>query len=74
VDDVSRIARQPWVDVLLVRLDDLPALAKIADDIDLPILVSRPLDSPLPLDQARAACDALQRDLAPLGQFAGYIV
>jgi hypothetical protein len=39
-----------------------------------PIIVIRRLSAPRSLSEARAACDELQRDLAPLGQFAGYIV
>jgi hypothetical protein len=37
-------------------------------------VAARRLVQPLPLDQARAACDVLQRDLATIGQFAGYVV
>ena len=47
--------------------DDVAAVPK-------PVVAARYLDSPLTLAEARAACDALQRDLAPLGQFAGYVV
>jgi len=41
---------------------------------ELPIIVSRKLTEPQPLQTARSACDELQRDLAPMGQFAGYVV
>jgi hypothetical protein len=48
--------------------------SNLAQSIDKPVIVSRRLESPRSVAEARAACDALQRDLAPLGQFAGYIV
>lgn len=41
---------------------------------ELPILVMRPLDRIVPLAEARAACDALQRDLAGKHDVAGYLV
>jgi hypothetical protein len=62
----------PWADVQFVHAD--PDLLTAAGRIDKPIVATRYLDRPLELDAARAACDALQRDLAPLGQFAGYVV
>ncbi len=57
----------------------LPVLGK-ADRADalqaenLPVIIHRSLSHPLEIAQARAACDKLQADLAPIGQFAGYIV
>ena len=68
------VERRPWADALLIESADPQLFSRISARGDLPVLVSRPLPTPLPIDQARAACDALQRDLAPLGQFAGYIV
>ena len=40
----------------------------------MPALMHRLLSQPTALSEARAACDKLQADLAPIGQFAGYIV
>ena len=34
----------------------------------------RVLSLPVEMSEARVACDKLQADLAPIGQFAGYIV
>ncbi len=62
----------PWADVQFVHAD--PDLLTAAGRIDKPIVATRYLDRPLDLAEARAACDVLQRDLAPLGQFAGYVV
>jgi hypothetical protein len=64
----------PWADLLIVSADHVSHLHEVAAAAQKPIMVVRRLAAPLPLAEARAACDALQRDLAPLGQFAGYIV
>lgn len=40
----------------------------------LPIIAVRRLDSSVSLAEGREACDTLQRDLAPIGDFAGYVV
>ena len=39
-----------------------------------PVIAFRPLDEMYEILAARMECDRLQRDLAPYGQFAGYIV
>ena len=49
-------------------------LRELQARLDLPLIAVRKLNSPLPIAEVRAACDALQRELAPIGQFAGYIV
>jgi len=41
---------------------------------DPPVLAVRRLPEAVKIEQARAACDALQGDLAPHGDFAGYVV
>lgn len=68
------LVRKPWAHLMLAETVEPMLLRQVAALGEIPILVSRPLAAPLPIDQARAACDTLQRDLAPLGQFAGYIV
>ena len=68
-DPVAPWARLLWVDA---RQEEL--LAGLAASSQLPIVAERALSERLPLEQARAACDALQRDLAPIGQFAAYVV
>jgi hypothetical protein len=65
---------QPWAKALWAETSDSAALERWTKIADLPLVAVRRLSQPLPLDQARAACDQLQRDLAPLGQFAGYVV
>lgn len=42
--------------------------------LESPALIDRSISTPKSFIEARAACDKLQADLAPIGQFAGYIV
>jgi hypothetical protein len=62
----------PWADIVIVQADKMEHSGVI--DCARPVIALRPLETRTELDAARAACDRLQRDLAPLGQFAGYIV
>jgi hypothetical protein len=64
----------PWAQVAWAQAVDPLLLARVAELAEVPVVADRPLPSPLPIDTARAACDVLQRDLAPSGQFAGYVV
>ena len=68
------LVRAPWAQVVFAPADDPRRIAELAATIDVPVVAVRPLVEPLPIADARAACDVLQRDLAPLGQLAGYIV
>ena len=68
------LAVRPWAQALWAESDDPLLIGRIAALADLPVIAARRLVQPLPLDQARAACDELQRDLASIGQFAGYVV
>jgi hypothetical protein len=65
---------QPWAHAIWADAFATKPLSDLSSSTTLPIIAVRPLPSSLPLDQARSACDQLQRDLAPIGQFAGYIV
>jgi hypothetical protein len=69
-----RWPRQPWADLLAVGAGDEQLIAETLTFGDIPIIATRFQRPPVDLETARAACDALQRDLAPLGQFAGYVV
>ncbi len=64
----------PWADVALCEVDSHAELPPGALDCDRPVLVIRPEEPAPSAAGARSACDRLQRDLAPRGQFAGYIV
>jgi hypothetical protein len=63
-----------WADVVLYAVDGGHDLATTANNCPLPIIVERPHSWLASIDAGRLACDELQRELAPLGQFAGYIV
>jgi hypothetical protein len=67
-------ARQSWADLLFVSADEPERIAQASTLTELPIIAARYLEPTVGLAAARAACDALQRHLAPLGQFAGYVV
>ena len=58
----------------LFTFQDLRWLAEVYSSVLLPKIAQRPLAAPLQIDEARAACDRLQSDLASIGQFAGYVV
>ncbi|HZZ74237.1 MAG TPA: hypothetical protein VFE24_18520 [Pirellulales bacterium] len=62
----------PWADLLVVDANHphLPDLARGP----LPVLVRRSVPRPTSVAAARGECDRLQRELAPLADFAGYIV
>ncbi len=62
------------IDVLIIDATNAERCARLAADFRLPALACRPLATATSIAEARAACDALQRDLAPHGDFAGYIV
>jgi hypothetical protein len=66
--------RQPWADVLFAATTDAALLSEAAALGELPVVAVRPLAQRCSIAEARAACDQLQRDLVPLGQFAGYVV
>jgi hypothetical protein len=67
-------AIQPWAELAVVSADEPNSFSSISSRLTVPVLAQRRLRSPLPIAAARAACDTLQRELAPIGQFAGYIV
>jgi hypothetical protein len=65
---------QPWADLLVVNAEKPELIAEAMSVGEIPIIAYRRCRPPVELVTARAACDELQRDLAPLGQFAGYVV
>jgi len=70
----QRTTLSQWADLVILSTGDPDFLLTAATAIQRPVIVSRPLAHPLELPLARLQCDVLQRDLAPIGQFAGYIV
>ncbi|MFO0902796.1 MAG: hypothetical protein U0939_07335 [Pirellulales bacterium] len=69
------IAAAPWAHAVQVDVGDSAAdFAQRVADCSLPIIARRPLSTPCELPEARAAVDALQRELATVGDYAGYLV
>ena len=62
-----------WASLLLCESDDAVAIGRAATDREFPVIALRPAEHAPDIATARAACDALQRDLAPLADLAGYI-
>lgn len=63
-----------WAQVIVVEVAEPAELAEKIAGCSLPIVAYRPELRPLEVAMARAACDRLQRDLAQIGDFAGYLV
>lgn len=73
-DSRDRIQPADWAQLALVEVGDVASLAEKTRGISVPVVFFRPLVRQEAVESARAACDRLQRDLAPFGQYAGYIV
>ena len=69
----SPVVPKPWADALICR-DKPENVARRTANCGLPVLAYDPRAEDKAIQDARSACDALQRDLAPVGEFAGYIV
>jgi len=65
---------QAWAHAIWVETTDPAVIANLQASSKLPIIAVRKLARPLAIGDSRAACDDLQRDLASIGQFAGYVV
>lgn len=65
---------QAWAQAIWAESADSALLSTLQSNGKLPIIAVRKLGTPAQIGEARAACDDLQRDLASVGQFAGYVV
>ncbi len=63
-----------WSDFIVLPVDEPRRFAEQARALDRPVIASRQLASPQEIHRARAACDDLQRTLAPHIDLAGYVV
>ncbi len=63
-----------WCRVAFCDVDQPQPFAQRTAPLNLPVVAVRRRGTPAPLSQLRSDCDQLQRDLAPFGQFAGYLV
>lgn len=64
----------PHADCVFADAADVEAFAAAVGRCTLPVIAHRPLAAPQPIAVARRACDDLQRDLASVGDFTGYVV
>lgn len=66
--------RADWAQVVFCDATKAEAVAAMANSWAVPIVAERRLNGNYTLLEARRECDCLQRDLAPFGDFAGYVV
>ncbi|MBW3600647.1 MAG: hypothetical protein KY475_25715 [Planctomycetes bacterium] len=62
-----------WANVTFATIASPEDFGRRFADAEIPIVAVRSADA-ADLHEARAGCDALQRDLAPYGDFAGYVM
>jgi hypothetical protein len=69
----SEASPPDWANVIFGDVEDPREFANRFTPLGRPVIAMRPLDSSAGLHGARTACDLLQSDLAPHGDFAGYL-
>ena len=73
-EDFKRPVEAAGYDLYLCEVDDVASYRVWASTNTQPVIVQRRTPELVTIATARAACDRLQRDLAPPGNEAGYIV
>jgi hypothetical protein len=63
-----------WAQVVFAEVVDPRQFENKIEGCNLPVVAVRPRSESIAIDFARGACDKLQSELAPHGDFAGYIV
>jgi hypothetical protein len=63
-----------WADLIVCQVSDPARFHDLVATCPLPIVAERLLNEPESIAAARQACDRLQRDLAPAGDYAGYFI
>jgi hypothetical protein len=71
---VAIVQVSPDADCVWLDANDLDAFAAAARMTTLPVIAHRALGATRSLSESRRACDDLQRDLAAIGDFAGYVI
>lgn len=72
--DQIPVAPADWADVVVCRVSEPAGFHAAVAACPLPIVAERRLNKTVSVPEARAACDRLQRDLAPGGAYAGYLI
>jgi hypothetical protein len=62
------------VQIIFAEVGELADFARTIKQCDRPVIAVRRVAQPAKIEHARAACDVLQSELAPYGDFAGYVV
>jgi hypothetical protein len=71
---VQGVELPPWAQAIVCEVADPAEFGRRIQSLECPVIALRRLETSLSLPEARTACDRLQRDLAPHGDFAGYLV
>ncbi|HEV3416072.1 MAG TPA: hypothetical protein VG056_04645, partial [Pirellulales bacterium] len=74
IENMETMAVPAWADFVIGSVNLLDNLAEASNKLKIPIIAVRKSSDPIDIPQGRAACDKLQFDLAPFGNFAGYFV
>jgi hypothetical protein len=70
----ERVELEGWANAVVGYVEDPETFARQFAECRLPVLGGRRNDEATTLADARRECDRLQRELAPFGDFAGYII
>jgi hypothetical protein len=69
----QQLTHAPWADLLFVEVTQPAVFRDQTAGLGLPVVAVRRRSAANHIEQARAECDILQSDLAPFGDFAGYV-
>ena len=70
----ERVEPEGWATAVVGYVEEPQSFSRQFAECRLPVLGSRRNDEAATLADARRECDRLQRDLAPYGDYAGYII
>jgi hypothetical protein len=69
----QQLTHAPWADLLFVEASESADFHDKTAGLGLPVVAVRRRSAADHIEQARVECDILQSDLAPFGDFAGYV-
>lgn len=72
--DEAAVKPADWADAVVCRMSEPGRFHAAVAACPLPIVAERRLNETKSVAESRAACDRLQRELAPGGDYAGYLV
>jgi hypothetical protein len=74
IENMNAMAPPVWADFVICPPNLIDNFAEASNKLTIPIIAVRKSSGAIDVRQGRAACDKLQFDLAPIGDFAGYFV